>query len=306
MATTQPYLSSRRFVLGGFGIDTSTINAVALRSTLRRASTLVNTWCNGAQIPSPFDFRGGTVTNEQHVFPIPNPLVAFPGSRRIFVYQRPLRTVTGFRLKFTNAYSITLPTTNLFVNTTEGWAEIVASQPTIIGYPPLGYWYGLYQPVAEIDYTYGHQIVVTDDECEADGPRLYYATYGSWDADAAVVVEVDGTVKTITTDYTINRTDGSITFTSTAVPAPGEVVTVSYTTTLPDAIVQATGLIAVDLLGQSRIAARGMIGIQSLKVAEIALTQMQNTADDYVVKNGTRIPAQAAAFLAPYSLGSSA
>ena len=302
MVAAQPYITPKRFSLGGFGIDVSGVNQIALRATLRRASTMVNTWCNGSQIPQPFDFRGGTVTGEQHIYHIPNPLVIFPGSRRVFVNQRPLRAVTGFRMRFTATYEITLPTSNLFVNTNEGWAEIVASQPTIIGFPPLGVWYGLYEPVIEIDYTYGHQIAIADDECEAASPTLYYATYGMWDTTAAITVKIDGVTKTVTTHYTTNAADGSITFVTA--PTPAETVTVSYTTTLPDAITQATGLIAVDLLGQSRVAARGMVGIESMKVAEVAITQMRGTADDYVTKNGTRIPAQAATFLAPYALGS--
>jgi hypothetical protein len=302
MAATQPYLSPKRFALGGYGIDISTIKAVALRSTLRRASTLVDTWCNGSVIPTPFDFRGGEVIGEQHVFPIPNPLLAYPGSRRIFVYQRPLRTVTGFRLKFTNSYQITLPPSNLFVNSTEGWAEIVASQPTIIGYPPLGYWYGLFQPIAEIDYTYGHRIAVTEDECEAASPTLYYATYGNWLSRETVEVQIDGAVES--SGYSVNLADGSITFVEA--PAPDEVVSVSYVTTLPDAIAQATGLIAVDLLGQARIAARGMIGLQSIKVAEVALTQMHQSNGQYVARNGISIPSSAAAFLAPFAGGSAA
>ena len=302
MAT--PYITAKRFALGGFGIDTSSLTAPMLRATLQRATTMVNTWCNAAMIPQPFDFRGGTVTGEQHIFPIPDRLVAYPGTRRVFVNQRPLVSVTAFAIKFTETYEITLNTaTDLFVNTNEGWCEIVASQPTIIGYPPIGYWYGLYQPIVQLDYTYGHSIAITDDECEAASPTLYYATYGQWSA-TAPVVKIDGVTKTLTTDYTYNAADGSVTF--VAGPTPGTTVTASYTTTLPDAIVQATGLIAVDLIAQSRIAARGMIGLQSLKVAEVALTQMTGRSGRYVTKNGVSIPESAAAFLGPYSLGSAA
>lgn len=299
-----PYITPKRFALGGFGIDTTGITAPAMRATLRRASTMVNTWCNGSQVPQPFDFRGGTVTNEQHLWPLPDILVQFPGSRRVFVNQRPLRTVTAFEIQFTNNYRITLDTaTDLFVNATESWMEIVASQPTIIGYPPIGVWYGLYTPVCRVTYTYGYRQVVTDDECEAATPKLYYATYGMWDSTASIEVQIDGVVVD-PANYSTNADDGSITF-DTA-PSPGTEVTAAYTTTLPDAISQATGLIAVDLLGQSRIAARGMVGIESMKVAEVAITQMKGTSDDYVVKNGVRIPAQAAAFLGSFALGSAA
>lgn len=304
MAIASPYVTPKRFALGGYGIDISGVSVPALRSTLQRATTMVNTFCNGAMIPQPFDFRGGTVTDELHQFPIPDPLVAFPGSRRVFVRQRPLRTVTSFSILFTSNYQIDLTLPNdLFVNTNEGWCEIVASQPTIIGYPPIGYWYGLYQPQAKLSYTYGYRIAITDDVCEASTPKTYWATYGQWDATADVEVEIDGVVVNPAT-YSTSATDGSITF-DTA-PAPGEVVTVSYTTTLPDAIAQATGLIATDLLAQARIAARGMIGLQSLKVAEVAITQMTGGSGEYVTRNGVRIPASAATFLSSFAIGSAA
>ena len=307
---TGPYISPRRFAIGGFGIDTTPFTTPQLRSTLQRATTMVNTWCNGSMLPQPFDFRGGTVTNELHGFPLPDPLVAFPGSRRVFPYQRPLRTVTGFAIQFTHrqdgsdGYQIVLNVdTDLFVNTTENWVEIVASQPTIIGYPPIGYWYGLYEPQAMISYTYGYRNAVTDDELVADSTKVFYASYGQW-SDDNVTVTVDDIVID-PGDYAVNRADGSVTFTTA--PATGATVLASYTTTIPDAIVQGTALVAVDLMAQSRIAARGLIGLQSIKVAEVAITQMSSLgAGRYVARNGVSIPENAAAFLNAFATGRAA
>lgn len=301
---TRPYLTALRFANAGFGIDTSVLTTPMIASTLRRATTMVNTWCNAGDLPQPFDFRGGTITGEQHIFPIPSPLVQFPGSRRVFVHNRPLRTVNAFSIQFTSTYEIVLnPATDVYVNGTEGWCEIIASQPTIIGFPPIGYWYGLYQPIVSIGYDYGYRAAVTDDPCEALSPAKFIASYGMWDAGSDINVYVDGVLQA--SGYTTNVWDGTVTFTSA--PAAGSEVTVDYTATLPDAVAQATGIIAVDLIAQSRIAARGMVGLQSLKVAEIAITQMTaNTSTDYVTRNGIRIPAAAAALLGSYALGRAA
>jgi hypothetical protein len=302
MAT--PYLTPKRFALGGYGIDTSFLTAPAMRASLIRATTMVNHWCNAPQIPQPFDFRGGTVTSEQHIFPIPSPLVAYPGSRRVFVFQRPLISVSRFDIQFTTNYKISLNVgTDIYINSTEGWAEIVASQPTIIGYPPIGYWYGLYQPLAVLDYTYGYRNVITDDECDAASPMLYYATYGQWDPTVAPVVKIDGVVKTLTTDYTYNAADGSVTFTTA--PAPNTTVTVTYTATLPDAIAQATGIVATDLIGKSRNTQR-MPGLSSMKVAEITLTRQMGDRGRYVTQNGISIPEDAAVLLGQFAGGSAA
>lgn len=296
-----PYLTANRFAISGFGIDTSNLTRLQLTQTLRRATSAVNAWCNGSQVPSPFDFRGGSVTDEQHLWPKQDPLTPTPGMRRVFVYQRPLRTVTAFALDYTNNYRITLdPATNLYVNATEGWCEIIASQPTIIGYPPLGWLFGPYQPTVKISYTYGYRQDATDDVLEADSPTLYYGSVGQWDPDS-VSVEIDGVVID-PANYTIRAADGAILFDSA--PAPRTEVTASYTSLMPDQIAQATGLIATDMLGQARIAARGMIGLQSLKVAEVAITQMSTGGGRYSTRNGISIPDAAAQILAPFALGS--
>jgi hypothetical protein len=295
-------LNPRRYKdLGGFGIDVSFLSTLQLRSNLQRASVMVNAFCAQSLLPQPFDFRGGTVTGEQHRFMPPNPLIAYAGSRRVFPHQLPLRTVTAFALDFTNGYHITLNAAqDIYVNATEGWCEIVASQPTIIGYPPIGYWYGLYHPVATISYTYGYRNAVVDDVLEAATPRLYYGSIGSWDA-TGVTVSIDGTPQT--TGYTVSATDGSVTF-ATA-PTPGQEVTASYTALLPSAVEQATGIVATDLIGKARNTQR-MPGLSSMKVAEISLTRQMGDRGRYVTRNGISIPEDAAVLLGSVNRGKAA
>ena len=297
-----PYLTPRRFNdLGGFGIDASFLSTLQLRSNLQRATSMVNAFCSEALLPQPFDFRGGTVTDEKHRFNPPNPLIAYAGSRRVFPHQLPLRTVTAFALDFTNNYRIVLDAAaDVYVNTTEGWCEIVASQPTIIGYPPIGYWYGLYQPIARISYTYGYRQAVVDDVLEAATPRLFYGSIGHWDS-TGTTVSIDGVVQT--TGYTVNATDGSVTFTTA--PTPGQEVTASYTALLPAAVEQATGIVATDLIGKARNTQR-MPGLSSMKVAEISLTRQMGDRGRYVTQNGISIPEDAAVLLGGLGHGKAA
>lgn len=298
-----PYLTARRFAdVGGFGIDTSFLTAPQLRGNLQRATVMVNTFCGEAQIPSAFDFRGGAVTGEQYRFTPPNPLVAYSGSRRVFPHQLPLRTVTAFALDFTNGYHITLdPANDIYVNKTEGWFEIVASQPTIIGYPPIGYWFGLYQPVATYSYTYGYQYAVVDDPLDAASPTLWYGGAGSWVA-STVSVSVNGAVQ-LPSAYTVNAADGSVRF--AAAPAAGAEVTASYTSLVPPPVEQATGIIATDLLGKSRNTQR-MPGLSSMKVAEITLTRQMGDRGRYTTRNGISIPEDAAVLLGSVNRGKAA
>jgi hypothetical protein len=299
----QSYISPLRFTNGGFGIDTSGLTSVALRNTLVRATSLVDTYCGLSLIPNKTDFRGGTITDEQHGFPISSEYgLDDPKIRRVYPTRRPVRSITAFEIMFTASYRITLDAaTDLFINNQAGYVEIVASQPTIIGFPPVGYWFGLWQPVAQISYTYGWRFPVVGDSCEAVSPTQYLASYGNWDPDDTVTVYGDG-LEIDPGDYTLDYDDGSITFTETTMPDPDVVVTVDYTNTLPDALAQGVGVVATDIIGQSRIAQRGMTGLSSLRVAEVTITAMR--ADQYVTRNGVTVPAQAAALLDGYSQGS--
>jgi hypothetical protein len=296
----QSYCSRLRYIHGGYGVaDTGT--ALSLRNKLVQASAQVDAFCGGSLLPDKHDFRGGTVTDEQHVWKPPTQLLNEPGARRIFLAHRPIRTLTAFSIQYTNSYEIVLQPSDLMVNTTAGFVEIVASQPTIIGYPPLGFWFGLYQPFTLTSYTYGWQFAVSDDPLEAVSTGVFMASHGSWLAGAAVTVKIDGTTEA-SANYVYNTDDGTVTFDPGEEPTPDQVVTASYVYTLPSAFETATAIIATDMLGQSRIAQRGMIGLQSIKVAEVAITQM--SPNQTVTRNGVTIPAAAAALLTGFAIGS--
>ena len=294
----QSYLSVNRFLDGGYGIDTSTFTRSQLRNILVRATTNVNRYCSVPSIPQAFDFRGGSVTGEKHQWPYVAPLLIQSGSRRVYLNQKPLKDVSSFVLRLAKDYTVSLdPVKNIVVNQMEGYVEVVALTPVITGYFPVGWNFGLWNPLAEVDYTYGWDFEVVGDECEAVSTVLYTSSHGNWSADAPTVY-VDGVVQS--SGYTVNRDDGSILF---ATAPDGEaVVTVDYTYLCPDAISQATGIVATDLIGQARIASRGMIGLSSIRVAEVAITQMQ--PNRYAVRNAISIPIEAANLLNGFTMGS--
>lgn len=300
--TQQTYLSPNRYLRGGYG-NGEDLTKAALRNILTRASATVNAYCAGPSQPQAFDFRGGTVTGEQHDWPYVAPLLIREGSRRVYVNQRPLQTVTSLVIRLAKTYSISLdPATNIMVNKMEGYAEIVSINPTIVGYFPAGLNFGLWTPIAEIDYTYGWTFSVAGDVLEAETTTLYTASHGNWTATAPVIY-VDGVIVS-SSNYSYSADDGSVTFTTAAAPVPGTEVTADYSYNCPDAVSQATGLIASDLIGKARIASRGMIGIQSLRVAEVAITQM--SPSQMTTKGGVTIPSAAAQLLNPFVIRSAA
>lgn len=298
----QSYLSPARYLAGGYGADTSGMTQAAVRNVLVRATSRVNRYCNAPKLPSPFDFRGGAMIDEMHQWPIVNSLAYGPGARRVYVNATPLRTVTALSIQLGVSPQITIdPSDQLFVNTMEGYAEIVALTPTIVGTWPLALQLGLYQPLARISYTYGRTFPVVGDVLEAESPTLYTASHGNWSSTIAPTVYVDG-VEIDPTDYAINYDDGSVTFDDAAEPAVQSEVSADYTYLLDDAIAQATGVVATNLLGARAMASRGMLGLQSLRVAEVALSAM--SPRQMVTKNGATIPAEAAEYLDGFVFGS--
>jgi hypothetical protein len=296
----QAYLSPKRFTLGAFGVDITSFTAAQLRQKLVQATGMAETFCNRSINPQRSDMRGGTITNEQHMWPIIDPTLPLPGDRRVYLNSGPIKSVTGFAIDFTNHYLLTLPPENLYINSTAGYIEVVATQPTIIGYPPLGIWFGLSEPVASVSYTYGWEFPVTGDPLEADSPLLYYASHGNWMPGGDVTVTVAG-AEIDPTDYTVNTDDGSVLFADSVEPTPDQEVLADYTYVLPQQVSDAIGYIATDMIGQNQIAARGMLGLTSLRVAEVSLTQMQPGRS--VTRNGVTIPERAADLLGPFALG---
>lgn len=296
-------LSPTRYLRQGFGQalpDGFTLSQ--LRSTLTRAQSLVEQYCNVPKQPSKFDWRGGTMTNEQHQWKIINPLAYGPGARRVYTNVGPIKTVTALHLDLGKTYLVAIdPTDDIYINSIEQYVEIVAINPTIIGFYPLAVNLGLYNPIARISYTYGWEFGVAGDVLEAETPSLFSATYGNWDNTIPPVVYIDGSEQD-PGDYVINYDDGTVAFDTE--PGVGTEITADYTYLAPDAVVQAIGLTATSLIGQSRLAGRGMIGLQSIRVAEVAITAMQ--PNRMVTKNGASIPAEAADLLGGFVFGSAA
>lgn len=297
------YLSPSRYIAGGFGPDLSIYSRAQIARFLNRATSSVNAYVAAPQIPSAYDFRGGAVTGEQHEWKVPSSELLYDsGSRRVYLNQTPVRTVTAFVIRLGKTYTVTLtPATDIYVNPMAGYIEVVAVAPTIAGSWPIGTSFGLWSPVSETSYTYGRQYTVVDDLLEALSPLLYSGSQGSWDSAEDVTVTVDG-VEIDPGDYTVNFADGSITFDSSVEPAADTEVLASYTSNIPSAVEEATGIIATGLIGQSRLAARGALGLSSLKVAEISMSFM--SPSQLVTKNGVSIPGPAADLLGGYVMGS--
>lgn len=150
----------------------------------------------------------------------------------------------------------------------------------------------LTSPVAYVDYSYGFEFDV------ADEPMASYSGYLAaenqfWYSEEDVVLKKNG-VEVDTADYTVDYTEGTVTPDSSW--TDDDEFLVSYSHRLPSDVQSAVQLIATDLLGQTAIAAAGLIGLSAIKVEEVELRQSSKV--NFAV---TPVNPAAQAYMGPYA-----
>jgi hypothetical protein len=262
------YITPERFRAMGFGLDLTDVEDIELRQTIARASALIDAYCAVPMVPQKHDFRGGTITNEQHSWPLPDvSMLSRAGTRRVYIHHRPITEVTAFRVDFTNTFGLDLDKNNLYVNYIENWAEVVSLAAVVSGVYPVGINFGLYTPVAKISYKYGWSIPQTGDYLEPTDADEYRASHQWWHTSPTPKVYIDSVLQT--TGYTVNYDEGTVVF-NDALTAT-QVVTADYNYKLPEPIADACGFMVAHLLGERDLQQKGMAGIGMLKVAEVEL-----------------------------------
>lgn len=239
-----------------------------LLSLIRVASGLANRQCAAPRV---YDFRGGTVVNEQHPWDIGNDHVA--GSRRVYPYHPPIKTINRFQIRVTQggAGVIDFPTSQIYINALEQYVELVSLSLTTASVYAAGLIpnIGLATPVAELDYEYGSTFLITDERLSTvSGDKLFFTEGQFWTTDAPVV-KVAGNI--VGTGFSYDPYEGRILFTNPV--APGAEVTISYSHKLHPNISEATALIAADVVAQTRLNAAGLQGLSGLRVLEVEMRQ---------------------------------
>lgn len=291
------YLTPKRLRHMGLGVDLSAKTDAELAEQIRSATAAVDAFCNVPTTPVPYSFKGGSITGERHSWG------QYNRNHRVYPYHQPVREVTGFRILATESLYIDFPeTTDYYVNGDEGYIEIINFALTKIGLwgqanvPQMG----LIDPVAILDYTYGRRIPVVDDEIYAINPTAsgdedfeFMAQDGYWWPDSDVTVKLDGD-ELDSGDYTLDRSGGFITIpTATATSE----VTASYDYRIPREVVRATALGTVAFLGEARLAAANMTGIESLKAEELEIRRIGSRSG---AEKGVSLPAAAQGLLSGY------
>jgi len=259
------YLTPSRYRMMALGIDLSSKTDAELGSLIASASSEVNRYCAA---PRGHDFRGGTVTREEHLWDVGN-THRRPSGRlwpKHGMGVMPITSCDQIDIYTTKTNYVRFTPNNIFYNSRLGYVEPIAAPITTALFTSIPPWL-LTSPVAYIDYTYATEYEEADELLYPIGGKAYQAINQFW-ADADVTVKVDGVT---TTAYTVNRTEGQVIFTD--VQDSSAEITVSYTHKMDFAIAMATGIIVTDLLGYSNINASGLGGLSGIRVEEIELRQ---------------------------------
>ena len=268
-------LTPEKYRTMGFGIDLEGVEDIELASILARAQSIAEGYCAVPMLPKPHSFLGGVIpveSPEQHFWRLPESDFDM-GSRRVYPYHWPIKSVEQFRIKMTNTQYVSIGPSELFINNSERYIEVISLAFTGVGLfgailPTLG----LMRPVSETAYTYGYEFEMVGERIYATDARTYRAQNQHWIADT-VTVRVDGAV--VTTGFALDLVEGTVIFDT----SPGLVsVEVDYSYKLPFQIRDGISLIATHLLGEREQQARGMTGVKTLKVGEVTVTN----ADDKV------------------------
>jgi hypothetical protein len=293
------YLTPERFRTMGFGVDLTNVDDVELRSALHRGRATIDAYCNVPRQPQPFDFRGGTITDEAHEWVL-DPHETQPRPYRFWPWHQPVKAVSQLRIYSTPSVYTEIDADEIFINNSAGYIEISSLKLTqygIFGAGVITTLVGLHHPVAKASYTYGWGFSVVGEYLEPTDAMVYRAQNQWWDSTITPEIKKNGVVES--SGFTIDYDEGTVTFSSGLTAS--DVVTASYTYRLPHEISVANGLIAADELGESSLRRKGMVGVAQLSVGEITI---RRTTPQGVPGGGTlvaeTIPQEAQALLADF------
>lgn len=269
------YLTPRRFRAMKFGVDITGKTDYDLEGYLEAAAVVAEGYC---QVPRNHDFRGGTVTDEQHRWRTGNAHV--PGQRRLYVDHHPIKAAGSVVIEVTNNQSVTFEPSSMYVNYAEDWLEIIALELTVGSVLAVGVLpnLGLKEPVAKANYTYGWDFPVEDERLSYHAATTsgneFFGLNQFW-TDDPVVVKKNGLILSEGSDYTTDHVEGIVKLAGTL--TADDLLTASYHHPLPFAIARATGMIAADMIAQDKVASAGLVGLSSLRVEEVEMRVSRTT-----------------------------
>jgi hypothetical protein len=193
----------------------------------------------------------------------------------------PIRRVTRYRIQVSN---VSQAGAGFFANINEGdivfhvfdqYIEIVPLQSITYSMTPVIIALGLNPPIVQVDLETGFYIPAWKDRLYDSGDSLTYRSLRGFWADTYTMsifawprvlpavppnIYVNGVLQT--TGYTVDYTEGTVTFNSTQA---GNTITADYTYQIPDPVKHATIAQTTWLIGQADLNSMGFSGLESAR-----------------------------------------
>lgn len=283
------YLTPTRYRSMGTGIDVSAKTDNDLHALLLGASQMVN---SAVHAPEGYSFLGGSVSEEEHNWRVGDVYRGQKPQARVWPYMRPLISASALRINIARNQSISFDASQMFIQTALGYVEPTVTPNTTALYSSVPPWL-LSSPVAYLTYAYGWNEVVTDERPATLSGGVLQGNHQFWFTDEDVILKKDGVIQS-TSDYVVDYDEGLVTPSGSALG--GSEYRISYHHHLPSGIALATSLVVTDMIGQSNIAAAGLLGLSGFRVEEVEVRQSSKVNFDVQPIN-----AAALMVLAPYT-----
>ena len=214
------------------------------------------------------------------------------------MYPVPVRQTVRYRVQTSNttsgdAYAANINSTDVTINTFDGYLEIVPLQSVTFSLAPILLNLSLKDPIIDADVNIGYYIPFLGDQLfnsglqTANGPNtLYYAMRGFWASSYSVALHLEPSVLppvppvvykngigpsfvVSSSQYTLNYTEGSVLFNSPN--QNSDLVYADYTAQIPDQARDACVEQVSYLLSKRKLNQAGMYGLMMIQSGDMRL-----------------------------------
>jgi hypothetical protein len=268
------YLTPLQFRAADTGVLTADVTDFVLADKIQNAETDIDAFCG-------FTLQAGGF--EQHRAWMQQAWDEDSLRTRVPNWPVPVQAVYGYKIQVSNlsgagaGFFATINSGDVSINTYEGYVEIVPLQAVTYSLSPVLLQLGLKPPIVQFEYQAGFLFPVFGEILYNKGDnQTYYASRGFWAMTnnqalsiqplqlqpIPPVVYVNG-VSQSSSLYTLNSTDGIVTFNSPQ--SASAIVTLDYTYTIPDNVKQAAIARTTWILGQRQLNRMGMSGLDYIQ-----------------------------------------
>jgi len=267
------YLTPTFYRASGEGVPLSGVTDLALARFIARAESDIDQYCHLVSLAP------HTIEDEVREWN--------PASRRYYYGESPMpvSAISRFLIQIsTNAQTgddlaANVSPNDIVINAQEGWFEVVSMTTLTMGLTPVLLNLGLSTTLAHVDYTCGFTYAIDDEPLFSADNLTYASARCLWDAAVTPTVKKNGV--TVESGYTVDFTEGIVTFASAN--QPSDQITASYTHHVPDTVRDAAIEIVSARLGERGLQQAGLTGLQEARAGRYYQAQRATGSSAYVL-----------------------